>query len=295
MKTVLITGTSGHLGGHLARRLADSGMTVRALVRNNEQASYARQQGWQAVQGDLTEPSTLSQALKDVEFVLHSAAYAGKPGPLYETVNVDGTRELAERALDAGVDRFVQISTMSVYGDSLPGTVDEDTPLATNHSQPYCSTKARAEVELGKIRQKGLKVTILRPGMITHWDRSQWGNEMVERMRVGGWPSFLHPDDVMPWSQSRNLAEMSWLALSHEPAANEAFIAVDQNVMIRDFYGPIAAALGKPVIAPDRPPDVSIAKLGKIGLRLGYRAIVSFEETEARLVELASNPQQPTK
>lgn len=295
MKTVLITGTSGHLGGHLARRLADSGMTVRALVRNNEQASYARQQGWQAVQGDLTEPSTLSQAVKDVEFVLHSAAYAGKPGPLYETVNVDGTRELAERALDAGVDRFVQISTMSVYGDSLPGTVDEDTPLATNHSQPYCSTKARAEVELGKIRQRGLMVTILRPGMITHWDRSQWGNEMVERMRVGGWPSFLHPDDVMPWSQSRNLAEMSWLALSHEPAANEAFIAVDQNVMIRDFYGPIAAALGKPVIAPDRPPDVSIAKLGKIGLRLGYRAIVSFEETEARLVELASNPQKPTR
>lgn len=293
MTTVLITGASGHVGGHLARRLQEGGLTVRALVRTTDQADHARQQGWQPVPGDLTEPNTLSPALEEVDAVVHSAAYMGPPSPLYQRVNVDGTRELAERALRCGVKRFVQISTMSVYGEPLPPTVSEDSPLATEDPEPYCATKARAELELQKVRARGLAVTILRPGMITHWVRSQWGNEMVERIRASGWPAFLHPDDVGPWVHTLNLAEMSWLALTHEPAPDEGFLAVDRNVSARDFYGPVARALGKPVVVPDRAANVSVARLGKIGTALGYRAPYSFEETVARLVAMATDRAGP--
>lgn len=287
MTTVLVTGVSGHVGGFLARRVGQGGLTVRALVRTTEQANFTRQQGWQPVQGNVTEAETLSPALQGVDAVLHAAAYAGPSSPLYQAVNVDGTRELAERALQSGVKRFVHISTMSVYGEPLPRTVREESPLATEDPEPYCATKAKAELELQKIRARGLPVAILRPGMITHWVRSQWGSEMVERIRSKGWPAFLHPDDVLPWVHTLNLAEMSWLAITHEPAPNAEYHAVDQNVSIGDFYGPVARALGKPVVVPDRPPNISHAQLGKIGTALGYKALYSFEETVSRLVELA--------
>jgi len=293
MSTVLVTGVSGHVGGHLARHLANGGFTVHALVRTDEQALYAHRQGWNAVRGDLTDVESLSPALEGVDFVVHSAAYLGKPGPLYQSVNVDATRELAERALRAGVQRFVQISTMSVYGDPIPAEVDENSALATHDPEPYCATKALAEVELMKVRSRGLPVAILRPGMITHWVRSQWGDEMVERIRAKGWPGFLHPGDVMPWVHTENLAEMAWLCLTHPAAPNEAFIAVDRNVAIQDFYGPVAVALGQPIVAPDRAPSISLARLGKIGATLAYRPRFTFEETVSRLVDLARNPANP--
>ncbi len=293
MTTVLVTGVSGHVGGQLATRVKQGGLSVRALVRTTEQADTARRQGWQPALGDVTEPETLSSALQGVGVVLHAAAYAGPPSPLYQAVNVDGTRELAERALRSGVKRFIHISTMSVYGEPLPPTVVEESPLATEDAEPYCATKAKAELELWKVRARGLPVTILRPGMITHWVRSQWGNEMVDRIRSKGWPAFLHPDDVLPWVHTLNLAEMSWRAIIHEPAPNTEFHAVDQNVAIRDFYGPVARALGKPVAVPDRAPSISHARLGKIGAVLGYQAAYSFEETVLRLVDLAKGGGDP--
>jgi len=290
MATVLVTGVSGHVGGLLAQRLAKSGLSVRALVRTDEQAARAFGQGWVPTRGDLTDPPSLSQAMEGVELVVHNAAYSGRPGPLYQTVNVDGTREMAERSLDAGVRRFVHISTVSVYGEPVPPNVDEESPLATKDPEPYCATKALAELELAKLRGRGLPVTILRPGMITHWVRSQWGDEMVERIRAKGWPAFLHPDDIMPWVHTENLAEMVQIALTHPSVPNEAFLAVDRNVRIRACYGQVAAALGRPVTTPPRAPNDSTVRLGRIGARLGYRPVHSFEETVAQLVELARRP-----
>jgi nucleoside-diphosphate-sugar epimerase len=222
-----------------------------------------------------------------VDIVVHNAAYGGKPGPLYHAVNVDGTREIAERSLDAGIRRFVHISTVSVYGEPVPTNVDEESPLATKDPEPYCATKALGELELLKVRARGLPVAILRPGMITHWVRSQWGDEMVERLRAKGWPEFLHPDDIMPWVHTENLAEMVWLALTHPSVPNEAFIAVDRNVPIRACYGEVAAALGRAVISPKRAAYDSTVHLGKISARLGYKPVHSFEETVRHLVELA--------
>jgi nucleoside-diphosphate-sugar epimerase len=290
MTSVLVTGTSGHVGGFLARRLRAGGYGVRALVRTPEQAANARRESWVPVQGDLTRPGTLVEALNGVDFVVHSAAYMGTDAARYQAVNVEGTRALAEEALRARVDRFVQISTVSVHGEPLPPRVTEETSLTPSDPEPYCATKSQAELALKEVERRGLPLVILRPGMITHWVRSQWGSEMVERIRVRGWPKAFHPDDVMPWVHSENLAEMAWLSLTHPRAPGEAFLAVDRDVSFRDFYGPIAEALGRPVEIPDRAPNVTSTHIGKIADRLGYRAVHGFEETEEQLTDLARHP-----
>ena len=287
METVLVTGVSGHVGWHLAGRVSNGGFVVRALVRTDEQAQRASEQGWIPVRGDLTDPPTLSRALEGVDLVVHNAAYLGEQAPLARSVNVEGTREMAERSLAAGVRRFVHISTVAVYGESRPPVVAEESPLATNDPDPYAATKALAEVELLRVRARGLAAIILRPGIVTHWSRSQWGDGEVERIRAKGWPEWLHPDDVLPWVHSENLAEMVWLALTHPAAPDDVFNAVDRNVTALACYGEVAAVLGRPVSAPKRNPYASRVRVGKIGAKLGYLPIHSFDETVARLVELA--------
>jgi len=287
VSTVLVTGTSGHVGPQLAARLQRGGWEVRALVRSTEQADTARSQGWVPILGDITEPASLKAALEGADRVVHAAAKGGPDLTKAERVNVEGTRALARAALDAGVRRFVHISTISVHGDPLPTRVDEGTGLATNDPQPYCATKARAELALGELRERGLETVVLRPGMICHWVRSQWGDEMVERICSRGWLEDLHPGDVMPWVHTENLAEMTALALTHPDAANEVFLAIDRNVSMREFFGPIAAAVGQPVKVPDRLPIVADCQVGKIAAKLGYQPVRSFEETMDHLVGLA--------
>jgi nucleoside-diphosphate-sugar epimerase len=287
--TVLITGSTGHVGRELARRARSGGMSVRALVRSDAQARTVELYGWVPVRGDLTQPLDLTSALDGVDVVLHCAAYGGPDLALARAVNVEGTRALARGSLQAGVRRFVHLSTVSVHGEPLPtGRLDEESPLATTDKEPYCATKALGELALGEARAAGLQTVVLRPGMICNVLRSQWGNELVERLRTRGWPKDLHPGDVLPWVHTSNLAEMTWLALTHPSAANETFLAVDRNVTMGEFFGPIASALGIPIDAPDREPLVSLCNLGKIAEALGYAPLHAFEETLDVLVRMAA-------
>ena len=290
MTTVLVTGSTGHVGYQLASRLRNEGWTVRALVRSPRQFDIVRGQGWEPVLGDLAHPESLQITQAGVEFVLHCAAYAGNDKMLYQRVNVDATRALAALAHQWKVRRFVHISTISVHGNELPRQVNEESPLATADPEPYCSSKALGELALGEIRAQGLETVVIRPGMICNVERSQWGNEMVERIRTKGWLKDLHPDDVLPWVHTLNLAEMTWLALNHPAAANETFLGVDRNVTMNEFFVPIANALGQPVVTPDRAPQVSECHVGKIATMLGYKPTHSFEDCMDGLVALAKVP-----
>ena len=285
--TILVTGSMGHVGSELGERVKLGGLNVRSLVRSEAQANNAKRRGWTPVFGDLTKSESLTCALDGVDFVLHCAAYLGPDLSTARAVNVEGTRLLAELSRRARVKRFVHISTLSVHGDPLPEVLDESSALATDDPTPYCSTKALGELALREVSDDGLDTVILRPGMICNVLRSQWGNEMIERIRNLGWPDDVHPDDVMPWVHTSNLADMSWLALTHPAAVNETFIAVDQNVAFSDFLVPIANALGQPVIPPKRAPIPTMCRLGKIATMLGYRPIHSFEETVGVLVQMA--------
>ena len=287
MTTVLVTGATGHAGPSIAGRIQAGGYRVRALARSRSRFGELEALGWEPALGDFADPDTLEGALDGVTAVVHCAAVGVPELARCQAVNVEGTKALARLALRAQVRRFVHISTVSVHGGDLPPRVDEETPLATADPVPYCSTKALGELALAEVRAQGLETVILRPGMITHTVKSQWGNEMVERMRSQGWPKDLHPGDVMPWVHTLNLAEMAWLSLRHPAAANETFLAVDRNVALGDFYGPVAKALGQPIVAPDRAPQVSECHVGKLAAKLGYAPVRTFEETVDGLVALA--------
>jgi nucleoside-diphosphate-sugar epimerase/predicted dehydrogenase len=173
---VLVTGASGFLGGHLVKKLSESGTSVRATARLLSRAKPLPGVEW--IQCDLSKEDDLKRALTGVETVFHCAAMVGPPGTLedYEETNVKGTLRLVKLATDAGVENIIYVSSLSVYEcpSGRNTYVDETTPYDTRAADRgvYTQTKIEAEkVLLGFINQQNgdrstPRVIILRPGTI---------------------------------------------------------------------------------------------------------------------------------
>src|SRR5437868_361921 len=141
---ILVTGATGKVGSRLAKRLAQRGDEVRALVRASAPAAGLREAGIELAEGDLLVVDSLVRAVRDVDAVIHCAAFfRGATPEQAEAVNDLGTRHLARAARDASVKRFIFTSTGLVYGSNGGRLAREDDPCAP--AAAYPSNKLAAE------------------------------------------------------------------------------------------------------------------------------------------------------
>jgi nucleoside-diphosphate-sugar epimerase len=162
---VLITGGTGFLGCHLARRLVRDGHAVRLL---DLQPLDARDLvgAVEVIGGDVREASAVDRAVKGTDVVVHAAAalpIQRSRGRIFG-VNVAGTATVLEWCLRHDVRRVVFISSTAVYGVPREVPETEDTPL-----RPlgwYGESKAAAERLCEEFGRRGLSINILRPKTI---------------------------------------------------------------------------------------------------------------------------------
>ena len=160
---ILVTGGAGFIGGHLAEQFVRDGHDVVVLdtlepfydtgikERNIEVARTAADAGdgqYEFVEGSVTDPDVVSKVISDADFVYHQAAQAGVRASVENPervtrINVRGTFTVLEAARDAGVNRFVNASSSSVYGKPEYLPYDEDHP--TTPVSPYGASKLSAE------------------------------------------------------------------------------------------------------------------------------------------------------
>src|SRR6266536_2706241 len=166
---VLVTGAAGFLGGHLVDMLLERGDEIRAMVRPGEDASHLRSlKGVEVVHGDLTDVESLKRAVQGVQHAYNVAAKTGPWGPedVYRSINVQGLADLVHAAMDAGVQRIVHTSSITVYGHHLQGVITEDHPYHAEDN-PYSRTKIAGEKLIANlVKDSGAPVVIVRPGWI---------------------------------------------------------------------------------------------------------------------------------
>lgn len=168
---ILVTGATGFLGGHVVRRLVRDGHTVRILRR--ESSSLADLQGlsFEDSIGDITHPESVAQAMVGVDAVIHAAAkisYWPHEASDIMHVNAYGTQCVAAASLEAGVKRFVYVSSVMAVGIPDPGKLGDEN-LSYNfkrHPNPYSESKHAGELFLQDVVGRGLSAVIVNPGAI---------------------------------------------------------------------------------------------------------------------------------
>jgi nucleoside-diphosphate-sugar epimerase len=282
---ILITGVTGTLGGRVARKFLIEGASIKGLARNESKANSIPGLEIQTVQGDLINRSSLYKALKDVDIVIHCAAYLGDDNEEAVNSNVIGVENIASISLELGIKKFIHISTLSVYGEPKEGFYDEASTIVENHDEIYIQTKVQSERILNKYKDKGLNVIILRPGAICAEENSYWGDRQIIRMLDVEKVNWVHPNDIVPWIHADNLAEMIHLVCSNGKSG-DVYNAIDGNFPEQNYRLQLIRVLGKEYQIPNRQAECAIYSNEKIR-SLGYRPIRTFEETITNLSNLA--------
>lgn len=250
---ILLTGATGFVGAAIQQRIiTDSQYNITIAVRRAVNASPAVR----AVQvAELTAETDWSEALQDVNLVVHAAARAhvmrdevADPLAEYRKVNVEGTLNLARQAAAAGVKRFVFISSIKVNGEQTPLNQPflADDKLAPEDA--YGVSKLEAEQGLWQIaKETSIELVIVRPTLV--YGPAVKGNfASMNKLIAKGLPLPLGAiHNKRSLVSLDNLVDLIVTCLDHPSAANQVFLAGDgEDVSTTDLLRGVAQAMGKP-------------------------------------------------
>ncbi|BBU43905.1 UDP-glucose 4-epimerase [Pseudomonas putida] len=251
---VLTTGGSGFVGKVLLQRLAEGARWApRALVRQLP----ARQLAGVDYRSfsELTAVDVASGHFEQVDTVIHLASRvhvmhetAADPLAEFRRVNVEGTLSLARAAAQAGVRRFIFVSSVKVNGETtdgrLPFTADE-TPAP---SDPYGISKREAEEGLRQLAaQTGLEVVIVRPVLVYGPGVKANFRSMMNWLSKGVPLPFGAIHNKRSLVALDNLVDLLVTCIDHPAAANQTFLASDgHDLSTTELLQRLGKALGKP-------------------------------------------------
>jgi uncharacterized protein YbjT (DUF2867 family) len=245
---VLMVGATGRHAQWVLRAVLDRGVAVRALVRNEERAKVARDNGAdETVIGDLTEPASLSPAVAGVDGVFHI-------GPAHSAREAEMGVAMVDAARAAGVRKFV-----------FSGVIHPSIAAMTNHAA------AKLPVE-DALYSSELDFTVLQPARFMQNFERSW-SDVVEHGRLAQ----PHSLTVKMCSVDyRDVAEVAAMALTGEELSYGTFeLCAPGNQDSHDVAAILSEVLGRPVTAVQTPLDEFASQLPEGPFRDGMTRMMA--------------------
>ncbi len=244
---IFITGGTGFLGAHLVDALLGLGHRVRIGQRNVATQSNANSTEY--IQADILDKDSLRDAMSGIDAVFHVAgfvSYDPSKNQQMHNVNVLGTRNVGEIALELGVKRLVYTSSISALGINTNPNIqmnETHTFNAESSGMAYFTTKYGAEQELHRLKSKGLDYVIVNPGSILGPKDSRKKKQvypgLIQRLNppfaIPGGNSFVDIEDavaghLLAWKNGR---------------CGERYILGGENLTLRELIDRTNRILGR--------------------------------------------------
>jgi nucleoside-diphosphate-sugar epimerase len=280
LTAAFVTGGSGFIGGALIRRLVADRWDVHALVRSEASAQKVTALGAHAIAGDLADLPSMAVGAQYCEVAFHCAAHLGDWGTReeFERGNVQGTRNALAAARQAGLRRFVHVSTEAALLAGQPLVeVDERAPLRFDSPALYSSTKARAEEAVIEANHNGLETVVVRPRFV--WGRGDTTllPRLADAVRSGRFAWIGGGHHRTSTTHIENTVHGLMLAARRGAPAGVYFVTDGEPVVFRDFITRLLATQG--IDAPTRSVPTPVA-----------RAVAATSEAAWRLLPLPGRP-----
>ena len=276
--TVLVTGATGFIGRAVVDTLQKNNVAVKAMVR--EGCSSLKQTDKLTVVNirTINKNTDFIQILSDCTTVIHCAARVhvmndevANPLEAFREINTDGTLNLAQQAANAGVKRFIFMSSIKVLGEETSLGKPFKNTDTSNPIDPYAISKFEAEEALKKIAQDtGMEVVIIRPPLV--YGPKVKGNFLsMLKLASSGLPlpfsSIKH--NLRSLVSVDNLVDLMIACIDHPNAANQVFlVSDDEDLSTANMFQQLNTAFGRRGLM--LPIPVFVFKLlGKLTGKLG--------------------------
>ena len=273
--------------------VTERGGTVRAVVRRAGTAPVL--DGLSEHVGDFADPAFAATVVEGADAVVTTVHPMGSDRATQQRVAVEGTPRLARAARDAGVARFVHVSTCAVY-DRSPGTgdVDEASALVDDEADVYAVTKRDTDAALAEVG--GITRVLVRPpAILGAGETSVWNTLRPAEIRDDERQRRTNPARTFAWVHVDDLATLvADIATGQVPEAHDvaagpvaggctAVNVAGEPATARDYVGTVCQALGlAPVWDDDLP-----AWTGQIGADRahgwGWTPAVTLDQALAEL------------
>ncbi|NTV29623.1 MAG: NAD-dependent epimerase/dehydratase family protein [Candidatus Omnitrophica bacterium] len=241
---VLVTGGGGFLGASLIRRLRQEGYSVRALLRRKESAFNLDGVELEVFIGNVLDKDCLARAMVGVDYVFHTAAvfrgypfYIRHPEEIFQT-NIEGTRNLCEAALAAGIRRVVYTSSAAAVGmreDGMPA--DETVPLnLLDRRSFYERSKAESEKVALSYHALGLNIVSVNPSFLfgVGDSRPTPTGEMIVKFLNRSYPCYF--DALLCVSDIDSTVEAHFKALSTGESGQRYIVAHGRHYTLAEIF-----------------------------------------------------------
>lgn len=289
---IVVTGANGFVGSYVCADLSRRGLPVRAVVRRPGTA--AELPGLEEVVGEFHDLSFAAEVCAGARAVVNTV-HPMQDDDL-QSASAGWAQALAETARDAGVERFVHVSTTAVYErEADTGDVDEESGLVDDSANEYGVTKR--DTDQGIARVEGLTRIIVRPtAILGAGETSIWNTRRPTAIRDEEDARRDDPERTFGWVHVKDLASLiadlatGTIPLASDPATGPVeggatpVNAVSGNVALGDYMGPVCQALGVDPLW-ESGPGFRSQLLAERARAWGWQPKVTFDEAMAELLD----------
>ncbi|MBD2755692.1 NAD-dependent epimerase/dehydratase family protein [Spirosoma validum] len=260
---VFITGATGFIGSHIARRYLADGHPVSVLYR--PQSGYgmlddiAEQIIWH--EGDVLDIPSLEVAIQPVADVIHAAAivsFVPKDRDRMERINVEGTANVVNVCLKAGVRKLGYVSSVAAIGRPTAKGENTNEPIRINetlkweespNNSAYAKSKYRAELEVWRGVAEGLNAVMVNPSIVL--GTGDWSRSSLQLIKYVHDERPFYPAGLVNYVDVLDVTD-ALVRLMQSDVTAERFILSGGTIPYQSLLEQIAAVLDK------RPPTMRI-------------------------------------
>jgi dihydroflavonol-4-reductase len=235
---IFITGASGFIGSTLIKRLTQTKHKLYCLVRKTGKEYNLGDNKATLVAGDVTDKSSILNGMKGCDWVIHMASSFEFWIPdikVYKQVNVNGTRNVMESALESGVSKIVNVSTAAVYGNAKWPITEESIPGLEIKSK-YAKTKYEGDLLAWELfRQKDLPLVVIYPGAVIGANDLKATGRYIKRLALGKMPAQILVNVKFPFVYVEDVCDAILKALEKENNIGEKYLITKYSLTFGEF------------------------------------------------------------